>query len=352
MIPWHGYRPGWRFFTLPINVATVFGVGLTVHTTVASAVGSTAAAKAWPATEAGIYRPMDAAVSPTAALYRRYERARYRVADGLINVIVGRHGVSAATAVTAVRPQRLCSIIRIRLTSARRQPLFADSGNYRVRRVDTSGIITTVAGTGGEGFSGDGGPAIAAQVAPICVEAGSDGSLYIADASMRIRRVGPDGIITTIAGNGTYGFRGDGGLAKQAEVAPIGMAVAPDGSLYISSSNIYNDGFTRIRRAGSLLPGFRAGEYIIPAEDGSKLFVFDSSGRHLRTINALTGSAIYTFTYDLQGRLTEVRDAFNNVTRIERDEQDKLKAIVAPGGQTTWLGSRRWFAGQNYSPAL
>ncbi|HPZ42770.1 MAG TPA: S-layer homology domain-containing protein [Bacillota bacterium] len=296
------------------------------------------------ATEAPIYRPMDVAVSSDGSIYIADSSHRvFRVGpDGRINVIAGK--LSGPNAISGGYSGDGGPASEARLNYPRSIDLgpdgslyIADTFNYRVRRVDTSGIITTVAGTGGDGFSGDGGPAIDAQVAPISVEVSSDGSLFIADGSMRIRRVGPDGIITTAAGNGVYGFRGDGGLAKQAEIVPNDVAVAPDGNFYISSSDLYEEGYNRVRRAGSLLPGFRFGEFIIPAEDGSALFVFDSSGRHLRTINALTGSTIYTFTYDPQGRLTEVRDAFDNVTRIERDEQDKLKAIVAPGGQTTWL---------------
>ena len=121
----------------------------------------------------------------------------------------------------------------------------ADSTNNRIRRVDPDGIITTVAGSYYQGdFSGDGGPATEARLnSPNDVAVGPDGSLYISDYyNNRIRRVDPNGIITTVAGNGGTGDSGDGGLATNAEVGgPRGIAVGPDGSLYISHSN-------RIRR--------------------------------------------------------------------------------------------------------
>ncbi len=124
----------------------------------------------------------------------------------------------------------------------------ADQGSGTVRRVGVDGIITTVAGTGISGYSGDGGPATQAQLKfPSGVAIGPDGSLYIADTdNARIRRVGLDGIITTVAGNGTSGYSGDNGPATQAGLArPWGVAVAPDGSLYIA------DTFdNRIRRVG------------------------------------------------------------------------------------------------------
>lgn len=94
----------------------------------------------------------------------------------------------------------------------------ADNGNYRIRRVGPDGIVTTVVGNGGFGSSG--------------IALGGDGSLYIADPNnYGIRRVGPDGIITTVAGNDSFGFSG--------------LALGGDGSLYLSDASYH-----RIRRFG------------------------------------------------------------------------------------------------------
>ena len=129
----------------------------------------------------------------------------------------------------------------------------ADSGNHRVRRVDPRGIITTVAGSGQFGFGGDGGPATKAQLlGPTGVAAAADGSLYIADTgNRRVRRVDPRGVIATVAGTGQAGFSGDGRPATQAQlVNPLGVAVSADGSLYISdaSSNTTTGNNHRVRR--------------------------------------------------------------------------------------------------------
>jgi NHL repeat len=110
-----------------------------------------------------------------------------------------------------------------------------DEGNQRIRKVSTSGIITTIAGNGTQGFSGDGGLAASAQLQyPRGVTVDATGNLIIADAAnQRIRKVSTSGIITTIAGNGTQGFSGDGGPATAAQVNyPYGVALDAFGNLF------------------------------------------------------------------------------------------------------------------------
>jgi sugar lactone lactonase YvrE len=113
----------------------------------------------------------------------------------------------------------------------------ADSGNNRVRRVDAAtGVIVTVAGNGSAGYAGDGGPAVRAALSrPRAVAFDRAGSLFIADSgNNRVRRVDPQGIVTTIAGDGVEGFAGDGGAATSARLdEPAGVAVDAAGSLYI-----------------------------------------------------------------------------------------------------------------------
>ena len=112
----------------------------------------------------------------------------------------------------------------------------ADRANNRIRKVDTSGTITTVAGTGTAGFSGDGGPAISASLnRPFGMAVDSAGNLFIADTSnQRVRKVDTTGTITTVAGNGTAAFSGDSGPATSASLnSPAGVAVDSAGNLFI-----------------------------------------------------------------------------------------------------------------------
>jgi hypothetical protein len=123
------------------------------------------------------------------------------------------------------------------------QLYLADSANHRIRKVDASGVITTVAGNGVRGYSGDGGPAADAQLdEPSGVVVDAAGNLYIADGTTRgknrIRRVdAATGVIATVAGNGSQGYSGDGGPATSAQFHSLGgMALDQAGNLYIADN--------------------------------------------------------------------------------------------------------------------
>jgi trimeric autotransporter adhesin len=115
---------------------------------------------------------------------------------------------------------------------------FADFGNERIRKVSPGGNITTVAGNGIAGFSGDGGPAISAEICtPEGIWLDSTGNLYIADEDGYARKISLGGTISTLAGIGGAGYSGDGGPAAQAGLYwPSGVARDMAGNLYISDT--------------------------------------------------------------------------------------------------------------------
>ena len=165
--------------------------------------------------------------------------------DGTIQVIAG-SGVSGFSgdgglAINA----RLKVPLDVAVDARNGYVYIADTSNNAVRRVDANGIITTVAGTGLRGFSGDGGPAAQAQLAgPNGIAVDANGVLYIADFNNnRVRKV-VNGIISTVAGSGQSGYGGDGGAATAAALRnPWDVAVGRDGTLYIADAFNY-----RIRR--------------------------------------------------------------------------------------------------------
>jgi sugar lactone lactonase YvrE len=129
----------------------------------------------------------------------------------------------------------------------------ADTGNHVIRMIDRDGMIRTIAGTGEPGYSGDGLPAEQAQLnTPSDVDITPNGTLYIADTMNNvIRKVAPDGTISTYAGTGERGFDGDGGLASQALLdRPYGVEVAPNGDVYVADT--HNQ---RLRLITDALPG-------------------------------------------------------------------------------------------------
>jgi YD repeat-containing protein len=287
-----------------------------------------------PATGAEISEPYGLAVGGDGSVYfTEFDSSRVRRVgpDGIIATVAGT-GVSGfngdsipATTAELGRPIGLAlgpdGLLYI-----------ADQGNSRVRRISAEGIITTVAGTGVFGFSGDGGAATSAKLAyPFAVAFANDGGMFIADyVNYLVRRVGPDGVITTIAGTGNDTPSGDGGTPLQAGVDPSTMAVTPNGDLYFGDPD-----HDQVWVITPTLPGVGEGDVLLASEDGGEIYRFDYQGRHLRTLDALTGSTRYNFAYDSAGRLATVADRNGNVTTVERDSDGTPTAIVAPFGQQT-----------------
>jgi uncharacterized protein (TIGR03437 family) len=174
----------------------------------------------------------------------------------------------------------------------------ADEGNNRIRKV-SDGVITTVAGNGARGFSGDGGPATSAQLdLPAGVAVDSAGSIYIADYA-RIRKVS-NGVITTVAGNGIWGFSGDNGPATSAQVIDGGIALDSAGNLYIADTNNYrvrkisNGVITTI--AGDGIPGFSGDNGLatsaqlsspggVAVDSAGNLYISDEGNNRIRKVS-------------------------------------------------------------------
>jgi gliding motility-associated-like protein len=142
--------------------------------------------------------------------------------------------------------------------------LIPDYENNRVRMLNTSGVISTIAGNGVLGYSGDGGPAVAAEMYYVsCAYAAPSGNIYISDHFNNvIRMVNTSGIITTIAGNGAVGYSGNGGPATAAELhTPIGVTADAAGNIYLTDAGnacvrkINTSGIISTI-AGNTIPGF------------------------------------------------------------------------------------------------
>ena len=192
----------------------------------------------------------------------------------------------------------------------------ADGNNNRIRKVDTNGVITTLAGSGTPGHLGDGGAATNANLyQPTGVVVDGSGNLFIADHfHYLIRKVGTNGIITTVAGNGGGGYSGDGGAATNASLyQPFGVAVDALGNLFIA-----DDDNSRIRKVGT------NGIITTVAGNGTLSYCGDGGAATNACLNWPAG-----VTVDAFGNLF-IADEFNN--RVRKVDTNGIITTVAGGG--------------------
>ncbi len=207
----------------------------------------------------------------------------------------------------------------------------ADAGNNRIRKVDTAGVITTFAGTGAPSFGGDSGQATAAQLSgPAGVAADGAGNVYIADSDNdRVRKVNAAGVITTFAGTGVPGFSGDTGQATAAQLdSPSGVATDAAGNVYIADFD--NSRVRKVNPAGVIttiagtgVPGFSGDTgqasfaqlnfaWGIESTDAGTLFIADTFNNRIRKLtnpaptasfvaNPTSGPAPLTVGFDASG---------------------------------------------------
>jgi len=207
------------------------------------------------------------------------------------------------------------------------------ASNFLIRKLTPDGKMHLLAGTNQRDSNRDGGPALTADIWPNTnggIAVSPSGDVYFSEGDSVIRKISTDGIISQFAGNRVLDYTGDGGPAPQASIRfANALAFGPDGALYMADGHI--------RRVGPTLPGYDANNLSVPSEDGSELFIFDASGKHLKTVNTLTGATVTEFSYDSGGRLIRVTDGDNNVTTIERDNFGNPTGIVSPYNQRTEL---------------
>jgi uncharacterized protein (TIGR03437 family) len=272
-----------------------------------------------PATSASLFFPTAVAVDSAGNLYIADEfNDRIRmVSGGIITTVVGNGdflysgGDGGSATASAIDP------FGVAVDSAGNLYI-ADFINYRIRKV-TGGIITTIAGNGTQGFSGDGGLAIKATLdLPNAVAVDSAGNVYIADNNL-IRKVSAAGIITTIAGNGTRGFSGDGGPGTSAELDDAqGVAVDSAGNVYIADTNNNRirelsggiittiAGNNRIGFDGEGGPATQAALYSpqgVAVDSNGNVYIADTQNVRVRKIsdgiiNTIAGNSAFKFSGD------------------------------------------------------
>jgi sugar lactone lactonase YvrE len=289
-----------------------------------------------PATSASLCYPQGVAVDATGNVYiADYCNAAIRKVTpaGTISTVAGTgfsgYSGDGGTATAA----KLNAPADVRLDSAGNLYI-ADYGNSVVRKVTPAGTISTVAGNGTAGYSGDGGSATAAELnGPIAVALDASGNLYIADyGNVTVRKVTSAGTISTYAGNGSFGYSGDGGQATNAELTyPHGLAVDGSGNVFIS--DYYNQRVREVTPAGIISTAVGNGNYGYSGDGGPALnaelafpeaLVFDATGNLYVAIE--NSSVIRKVTYSSGGSTTAV----NSVSALKPvlTNQPKAKPVA------------------------
>ncbi len=209
----------------------------------------------------------------------------------------------------------------------------ADSGNEVIRKVDTNGIITTVAGNRAASYSGDGGSATNASLNnPMGIVADGRGAIYIADAANnRIRRVDVSGLITTVAGNGTNGYSGDGSFATNAELGSASsVTLDSTGNLFLADT--INERIREVNLNGIISTvagnGFRINGFRFPGEYGG--FGGDGGAATNAELNSPMGVAV-----DCAGNCF-ISDYFN--VRIRKVDTNGVITTIAGNGDYAFGG--------------
>lgn len=242
-----------------------------------------------------------------------------------------------------------------------------DHMNQALRRITPDGIVTTVAG--GEAVNtADNIPAHEGALSyPSSVAVTPEGEIYVADRA-GIHRISRDGLmsrVSAIAGaravvvapnhslyvlstdshylldeNPIVELKPDGQAVRIPLPVPgdtWGLAVTPDNTLYFGSGFDWTAPGP-LCRVSAGLPGLSADDLAFPSADGSQLYVFTGAGKHLRTLDTLTGRTLLEFGYDAAGRLASVTDLDGDVTTLDRDPNGRATAVVSADGHRTAFG--------------
>jgi uncharacterized protein (TIGR03437 family) len=226
-------------------ICLVFGAWTASAQTIATFAGNGSAAYSGDGAEAvdsALNDPKGMAIDPAGNVYiADSENFRVRKVNpaGIISTYAG-NGVYGFSGDGGLAVDASISDILSVALDAAGNLYVADSSNRRIRKITPGGIISTIAGTGVQGYSGDGGPAVDALLGrPVAVAVDAGGNLYYVDSvDQCVRRINAAGIISTVAGNGVQAFSGDGGLAVSASLAfPLGIAFDSAGDFYVADAN-------------------------------------------------------------------------------------------------------------------
>jgi RHS repeat-associated protein len=297
-----------------------------------------------PALNARLATPVSVAVDQDGNLYigEYFGRVVRRVdVHGVITTIAGngQDGPATGEGLPTSTPIGLVKHVAV---DPKTSALYVISSENLIWRFDSSGGSKVVFGgvppaQTPTGFTADGQLARGASS-----RTGLEGLMVLADGRVvfgesgnrRLRMIDTDGTLLTVAGNGDAGKGYSGAPATNVTLTPWLVTGAPDGTLYTFGNSNAEYGY----QLAPVHAGFSVAQRIVGSSDGTEAYIFDSGGRHQKTVDALTGGVLRTFGYDGSGRLTTVTDGDGNTLTLRRDGSGKVTGIDAPFGQHTTVG--------------
>ncbi|MGI4852780.1 MAG: hypothetical protein ACRYF4_01890 [Janthinobacterium lividum] len=245
-------------------------------------------------------------------------------------------GVVEATSVAAPLPEGIAYDAAGNLYIALRN-------DHSVRKVDALGLITTIAGTGVQGFSGDGGAATSAMLdSPSGVAVDSSGRLYIADSRNHRVRMVAAGVITTVAGTGTAGFAGDGALATLAQInLPLALSLDAVGNLYVADANNH-----RIRKVvgGMISTVAGTGDQGFGGDGGAAISAQLDTPTGVAADPSSTGAFLIADTRNQRIRRVDVSGNISTVAGLGAASPQAAVALLNPRGVSTDAAGNVYFA--------
>jgi sugar lactone lactonase YvrE len=299
-----------------------------------------------PAATSALFRPAAVTLAPdNRIVFAEDSAGRVRAIDGAGNLVtLAGDGVATFGGDGGPKGDAQFGQVKSVFRDKKGNLLVSDAGNNRVRRVDlATGVVETVAGSGNPAFGGDGGPAVDAGLTLSDVVEDRDGNLLISDTdNNRIRRVDSAGVITTVAGTGVPGFSGDVGPAVAAQLDhPTGIQLDAAGNLFIA--DFTNNVVRRVDTSGVITtvagvqgpPGFNGDD--IPAtaaslanptdveiDEAGNLYIADFENHRIRRVDAATGMISTVAGSGVEGNTGDggpaIAARLDNPSDVKRDE--------------------------------
>lgn len=327
------------------------------------------------AVSANLYYPSGLAVSPAGALYISdtwNHRVRMVNTSGIISTIAG-NGTQGYSGDGGTATSAMLNVPTGVAVDASGNVYICDRYNQRVRKI-SAGLITTIAGIGTAGFSGDGALATSAMLNyPMGLTVDASANLYIADTSNnRIRKLATNGVISTVAGNGNYGYSGDGAVATSASLeGPQGVATDVSGDLYIADTS--NGRVRKVSVSGIITTSAGGGnggdggagvlaQFSLPqsvtSDNAGNIYIADTSGNRVREILAggtvtpvagngipgNSGDGLAATSAELNSPWSVAVDASSNLY-ISDTNNCRIRKVSTSGTITAFAGNGCYFGG-------